>query len=119
MSVTIYHNPRCAKSRKTLRILESHGIRPTIIEYLKDPPSETALRQLIRLLGIVPRELVRSKEPEFKRAGLNDPSCTSADIIRALARYPKLIERPIVVSGRKAVLGRPPANVMKILKSYA
>jgi arsenate reductase len=115
MSVTIYHNPRCAKSRETLRILESRGIRPEIIEYLKDPPSEASLRELIRLLGVAPRELVRSKEPEFKQAGLDDPSCTDADIIQALARFPKLIERPIVVKGRKAALGRPPGNVIKIL----
>jgi len=115
MSVTIYHNPRCSKSRETLKILETRGIEPTIIDYLKNPPGENTLRELLRLLGIAPRELLRAKEPEFKQAGLDDPNRSDADIIRAMVRFPKLIERPIVVKGRKAVLGRPPANVLKIL----
>lgn len=115
MSVTIYHNPRCAKSRATLEILTSRGIQPAIIEYLKHPPSEATLRELVKLLGVTPRELVRSQEPEFTQAGLDDPSCSDAEIIRALARFPRLIERPIVVNGRKAALGRPPENVTRIL----
>ena len=114
-TVTIYQNPRCSKSRETLKILESQGIEPEIVDYLKDPPTEETLRTLVRLLGIAPRELVRHNEPEFRQAGLDNPSCSDNVIIRALARFPKLIERPIVVNGSKATLGRPPENVIKIL----
>ena len=114
-TVTIYHNPRCSKSRETLKILQSRGMEPEIVDYLKHPPTEATLRELVRLLGITPHELVRRQEPEFKQAGLDDPACSEADVIRAMARFPRLIERPIVVAGRKAALGRPPTNVIKIL----
>ena len=116
MRVTIYHNPKCAKSRATLKLLETHAIEPTIIEYLKTPPSKTELAKLAKLLGMEPRALLRTKEPEYKQAGLADPKLSDSAILQAMIKYPKLIERPIVVTGRKAALGRPPENVLKILK---
>jgi arsenate reductase len=115
MPVTIYHNPRCSKSRQTLALLEEQGIKPKVIEYLVTPPSEAELERLLKLLGMAPRDLLRSKEEEFEKAGLDRPDATDSEIIRAMVKYPRLIERPIVVSGNKAALGRPPENVLKIL----
>ena len=115
MAVTIYHNPRCSKSRQTLALLEKRGIEPKVIEYLATPPSETELKHLLKLLGIKPRELLRTKEEEYKQAKLDRPDVTDSDIIRAMVKHPRLMERPIVVSGNKAALGRPPENVLKIL----
>ena len=115
MAVTIYHNPRCTKSRQTLELLTKRGIEPKIIEYLVAPPSEAELKHLLKLLGIKPRELLRTKEEEYKQAKLDRPDVSDADIIRAMVKHPRLIERPIVVSGNKAVLGRPPDNVLKII----
>jgi arsenate reductase (glutaredoxin) len=115
MSVTIYHNPRCSKSRQTLALLEKRGIRPKVIEYLVTPPTEAELGRLLKLLGLTPRELLRTKEEEYKKARLDNPEVPDADIIRAMIKYPRLMERPIVVSNNKAVLGRPPEKVLKIL----
>lgn len=115
MSVTIYHNPRCTKSRQTLELLEKRGIKPKIVEYLVNPPSETELKRLLKLLGISPRELLRTKEEEYKKAKLDKPDVTDAEIVRAIVKYPRLMERPIVVAGNKAALGRPPENVLKII----
>jgi arsenate reductase len=114
-SVTIYHNPRCTKSRQTLALLEKRGIKPKVIEYLVTPPTEAELKRLLKLLGISPRELLRTKEEEYKQAQLDRPDVTDAEIIHALVKYPRLMERPIVVVGNKAVLGRPPENVLKII----
>jgi arsenate reductase len=116
MQVTIYHNPKCSKSRQTLKLLENAGIKPVVVEYIKNPPSKTELERLLKLLGMEPRELLRSKEPEYKEAGLDNPTASCATILKAMHDHPKLIERPIVVAGHKAVLGRPPENVFKILK---
>ena len=115
MPVTIYHNPRCSKSRQTLALLEKRGLRPKIIEYLVTPPTEAELKRLLKLLGISPRELLRKKEAEYKQAKLDDPDVPDAEVIRALVEYPRLMERPIVVVGNKAALGRPPENILKIL----
>lgn len=115
MAVTIYHNPRCSKSRQTLALLEKRGIEPKIIEYLVTPPTETELKHLLKLLGISPRELLRTKEEEYKKAKLDKPDVSDAEIIRAIAKYPRLMERPIVVAGNKAALGRPPESILKIL----
>ncbi len=115
MPVTIYHNPKCAKSRATLRLLEDRGLTPRVIEYLKTPPSETELGHLLKLLNLSARELLRTKETEYKLARLDNPALTDAQIVHAMVKYPKLIERPIVVSNSKAALGRPPENVLKIL----
>jgi arsenate reductase len=116
MQVTIYHNPKCAKSRETLKLLETRGIEPTIIEYLKTPPSKTELANLVKRLGIEPRDLLRTKEPEYQQAGLANPKLSDSAILQAMIKHPKLIERPIVVAGKKAALGRPPENILKILK---
>lgn len=115
MPVTIYHNPRCSKSRRTLTLLEQHGIKPKVVEYLVTPPTEVELKRLLKLLGMAPRELLRTKEDEYKQAKLDRADATDAEIVRAMVKYPRLIERPIVVSGNKAALGRPPENVLKII----
>ncbi|MEC9345845.1 MAG: arsenate reductase (glutaredoxin) [Pseudomonadota bacterium] len=115
MSVTIYHNPRCSKSRQTLALLQDRGIEPTVIEYLRTPPTAAEISGLLDKLGIGARDLVRSKEPEFREAGLADPSVDDTRLIQAMAEMPKLIERPIVVAGERAALGRPPEAVLDIL----
>lgn len=112
--VTIYHNPRCSKSRQTLQLIQEQGIEPTVIEYLDNPPSQTQLKQLLKMLNLPASDIVRKKEAEFKEAGLNADSGETA-FIKAMAQYPKLIERPIVVAGKKAAIGRPPENVLEIL----
>jgi arsenate reductase len=111
--VTIYHNPRCTKSRETLALLEKKGVKPKIIEYLKTPPDAAELKRLLKMLGKSPRELLRSKEA--KEAGLDKPSLSDDQIIAGMVKNPIVIERPIVVSGARAVLGRPPESVLKIL----
>ncbi len=115
MAVTIYHNPRCSKSRQTLELLESRGIRPRVIEYLKSPPDHATLKSLLRKLGMPASALVRRKEEEFKSLGLDRPGTTEDAFLEALASHPRLLERPIVVSGRKARIGRPPESVLEIL----
>ena len=115
MPVTIYHNPRCSKSRQTLALLEERGIQPKVIEYLVTPPTEAELKHLLKLLGIAPRDLLRTKEDEYKKAKLDRADVSDAEIVRAMVKYPRLIEWPIVVSGNKAALGRPPENVLEIL----
>ena len=116
MQVTIYHNPKCATSRATLQLLKKRGVEIKVVDYLKTPPGKAELERLLALLGMEPRELLRTKEPEYKQAGLADPKLSRAALVRAMLEYPRLIERPIVVAGRKAVLGRPPENVFAILK---
>ncbi|HUK60522.1 MAG TPA: arsenate reductase (glutaredoxin) [Stellaceae bacterium] len=111
--VTIYHNPRCATSRKTLELLRKRGVEPAIVEYLKTPPNESQLKHLVKMLGIAPRALLRKKEA--KEAGLDKPGLTDAQIIAGMAKHPIAIERPIVVKGARAALGRPPEAVLKIL----
>jgi arsenate reductase (glutaredoxin) len=111
--VTIYHNPRCATSRKALDLLRKRGVEPRIVEYLKTPPGEAELKRLLKLLGIGPRALLRKKEA--KEAGLDKASLTDAQIIAGMAKHPIAIERPIVVKGERAALGRPPEAVLKIL----
>lgn len=116
MQVTIYHNPKCAKSRATLQLLKKRGVEPRVVEYLKTPPDKAELEQLLALLGMEPRALLRTTEPEYKQGGLADPKLSRAALVRAMLEHPRLIERPIVVAGRKAVLGRPPESVLAILK---
>lgn len=115
MSVKIYHNPRCGKSRDTLKLLESKGIAPDVVEYLKTPPTAAELRDILGKLGIKPRDLMRTKEPEYKDNGLGDPSLSDEALIEAMVRIPKLIERPIVLKDGKAAVGRPPEAVLAIL----
>jgi arsenate reductase (glutaredoxin) len=114
-TVTIYHNPRCSKSRETLALMQSRGIEPTVIEYLKSPPTEASLKTLLKQLGIKPRELLRTGEEAFKAEGLDGAAVTDAQIVAAMARHPVLIERPIVVANGRAALGRPPEAVLAIL----
>ncbi|HUC64437.1 MAG TPA: arsenate reductase (glutaredoxin) [Stellaceae bacterium] len=111
--IVIYHNPRCAKSRATLALLEKKGVKPRIVEYLKTPPDQAELKRLLRLLGKTPRELLRVKEA--KAVGLDQPGLSDAAIIAGMARHPVVIERPIVVNGNRAALGRPPEAVLDIL----
>ncbi|MGR8929500.1 MAG: arsenate reductase (glutaredoxin) [Gammaproteobacteria bacterium] len=115
MTVKIYHNPRCSKSRETLKLLEAQGIQPEVIEYLKHPPTADDLRAILGKLGIKPRDLMRTKEAEYKENGLNDSSLSDDELIEAMIRIPKLIERPIVLANDKAALGRPPESVLAIL----
>ena len=114
-SVDIYHNPRCSKSRATLELLESRGIDVSVIEYLKEPPDDIELRQLIDLLGISARELLRTGEAPYKELNLADPSKTEDEIIAAILEHPILMERPIVTTASKARIGRPPEAVLEIL----
>ena len=113
--VTIYHNPRCSKSRATLDLLREQGHEPHIVEYLKNPPSESELAAILELLGMEPRELMRRKEEEYDREKLNDPGLSRKQLIKALHDHPRLIERPIVLANGKAALGRPPESVLDIL----
>ncbi|MBC8282765.1 MAG: arsenate reductase (glutaredoxin) [Nitrospinae bacterium] len=113
MSTTIYHNPKCSKSRQTLALLEEQGIKPDIIEYLKTPPSAEKLKEILSLLGISPRDLMRKKEDEYKE--LADPELSDEDLIGLMVKHPILIERPIVLANGKAALGRPPELVLEIL----
>ena len=116
MSIKILHNPRCSKSRQTLQLLKEKGIEPEIIEYLKNPPSEQELSDILDKLGLDdPRELMRKKEKEYKEAGLDDESLSKEALIAAMMKYPRLIERPIVLANGKAAIGRPPENVLEIL----
>ncbi len=115
MSVTIYHNPRCSKSRQTLALLNERGLEVDIIEYLKTPPDALTLAGLLDGLGLEPRELMRKTEAAYKELGLDDPALDRAALIAAMARNPVLIERPIVVAGRRMALGRPPEAVLEIL----
>lgn len=113
--VKIYHNPRCSKSRQTLALLEEKAIKPEIIKYLETPPSSDELKGLLKALGMSARELMRTGEDEYKALGLAEPSLTEAQLIDALASHPRLIQRPIVVNGNKAAIGRPPEAVLDIL----
>lgn len=113
-NVTIWHNPRCTKSRETLALVEQQGITPTVRRYLDDVPSEAEIREALTALGLKPIEAMRTKEAEFKAMGLKKDSSDEV-LIRAMAEVPKLIERPIVFSGGRARLGRPPEQVLEIL----
>jgi len=115
MAVTIYHNPRCSKSRQTLALLQDQGIEPEVIEYLNDTPDATALDDILKKLDMEPRELMRRKEAPYKELGLDDPGLSREALIAAMVEHPILIERPIVLKGGKVALGRPPENVLEIL----
>lgn len=112
---TIYHNPRCSKSRQTLALLEENGETPEIVLYLQSPPAEADLRALLEKLGLEPRELMRKGEAIYKDKGLADANLSDGQLIAAMVAHPVLIERPVVVKGDRAVLGRPPENVLDLL----
>ena len=113
--VTIYHNPRCSKSRQTMELLQSKSITPDVVEYLNTPPDYDELDSLLNMLGIEPRQLMRKGEAEYKDNNLDDDSLTRKQLIEAMVEYPKLMERPIVVKNGKAAIGRPPTTVLEIL----
>ncbi|MCX7514175.1 arsenate reductase (glutaredoxin) [Frateuria sp. STR12] len=115
MSVRIYHNSRCSKSRGTLELLQARGIEPEVVNYLDTPPSVAELKTLLRQLGMEPRQLLRTGEPEYKELALADPAMNDEAILQAMVSHPKLIERPIVVANGKAVIGRPPEAVLAVL----
>jgi arsenate reductase len=113
--VTLYHNPRCSKSRAALELLRSRGIEPTIVAYLDHPPDAQALAELLRKLGVGPRQALRTGEPEYAALGLADPALDDAALLQAIASHPSLLERPIAVRGARAVIGRPPERVLELL----
>jgi arsenate reductase len=115
MKATIYHNPRCSKSRAALALLAEHGADVTVVEYLKTPPSPMELRELLTKLGRPARDIVRSGEPEFKTAGIGLDAGEDT-LIGLIAAHPQLLQRPIVVVGRSARIGRPPEDVLELLR---
>ena len=115
MSVTIYHNPKCSKSRQTLELLSAKGITPTIIEYIKNPPTVEKLKEILSQLGIAPLDLMRTKEDIYKELDLGILSLSDKDLIDLMIEHPILIERPIVIANGKAAIGRPPEHVLDIL----
>ena len=115
MTVTILHNPRCSKSRATLNMLRGKDIEPKIIDYIETPPTAGEFREILAKLDLSPRDLLRKGEKIYKQLELSDTALSDTALITAMVGNPILIERPIVVNGRKAVLGRPPENVLKIL----
>ena len=115
MSITIYHNPKCSKSRQTLKLLQEQGINPVTIEYLKNPPTVEKLKEILSLLGVSPRDLMRKKEDKFKELDLANSKLSDEDLIHFMVKHPILIERPIVLANGKAALGRPPEQVLNIL----
>src|SRR5690606_38050403 len=113
--LTIYHNPRCSKSRQTLALLRERGLEPVVVEYLQTPPSVDELDRILDLLGLEPRQIMRTKEAEYRELGLDAPELNRQQLLEAIHRHPRLLERPIVVYGERAALGRPPENVLAIL----
>lgn len=115
MSVTIYHNPRCSKSRQTLALLQEKSIKPEIVEYLKTPPDKATLRKILSMLDLAPRELMRRNEAAYRERGLDADGIDDDTLLEAMIDEPILIERPIVVADGKAAIGRPPENILEIL----
>lgn len=115
MQVKIFHNPRCSKSRQTLELLRERGVEPEVVEYLETPPSAGELDEILRMLGKQPRDLMRTKESAYKDAGLDDASLSREQQIARMVEHPVVIERPIVVAGERAALGRPPEAVLDLL----
>lgn len=113
--ITLYHNPRCSKSRQALALLQERGIEPTVVEYLKHPLSHDDIRTLLTQLDISARQLLRKGEDAYKELQLGNPDTTEKSIIEAMAKYPKLIERPIGVVGKKAKIGRPPEQILELI----
>jgi len=114
MAITIFHNPRCSKSRTTLSLLQEQGIEPEVRLYLQDPPDTKELANILALLGKSPQELMRKGEAEYKEQGLGEEGLSDETLIAAMAATPKLIERPIVLANGKAAVGRPPESVLEL-----
>jgi arsenate reductase len=115
MTVKIYHNPQCSKSRSTLQILQEQGEETEVVEYLKNPPNREELTEILQALGLKPRQLMRQGEAEYRQAGLDDPTLSDDQLIQAMLEHPRLIERPIVIKDGKVIIGRPPERVLDIL----
>ncbi|MBL1276795.1 MAG: arsenate reductase (glutaredoxin) [Ectothiorhodospiraceae bacterium] len=119
MSTTIYHNPSCSKCRLTMELLHNKGEEPTVVEYLNSPPDANALTEILDLLKLEPRDLMRKHETEYLDNNLDDASLSREQLIAAMVKHPRLIERPIVITEhdgkRQAAIGRPPENVLDIL----
>ena len=113
--VIIYHNPRCSRSRQTLKLLQERGIEPRIVEYLKDPPDENTLARILGMLEMDAIDLMRTKQDEYEELGLEEKKEDQRALMRAMMEHPILIERPIVIKGNQARLGRPPESVLEIL----
>lgn len=113
--ISIYHNPKCSKSRQALALLKEKGYEPDVIEYLKTPPDATTLKQLLKKLGIGPRQVLRTKEAEYRELGLDNADLSDEQIIDAIIKAPRLLERPIVVRGNKAAIGRPTEAILPLL----
>ena len=113
--LTLYHNPRCSKSRGALELLEARGLTPTVVRYLETPLNAAQIKALLAKLGISARQLLRTGEDEYKSLNLADATLSEAQLIAAIAAHPKLIERPILVAGEQAVIGRPPEKILEIL----
>jgi arsenate reductase (glutaredoxin) len=113
--VRIFHNPRCSKSREALALLQAQGMAPEVIDYLKTPPSLAELQALLTLLDLPARELLRTGEDEYQALGLGDPGLSEQDLLRAIAAHPRLLQRPIVVYGQRALVARPPELALRLL----
>ncbi|MFD0738319.1 arsenate reductase (glutaredoxin) [Lysobacter koreensis] len=113
--IRLYHNSRCSKSRRVLELLQERGITPEIVHYLDTPPNSAELRELLAMLGLPAHALLRTGEPEYAELGLDRPGLDEAVLIDAMVRHPRLIERPILVHGGRAVIGRPPERVLELL----
>lgn len=115
MNVTLYHNPRCSKSRETLALLNQHGATVHVVEYLATPPTADTLRTLARQLGVAPRDMMRSGEAPYRELGLGDDSVDDDALFHAITKHPILLQRPIAVVGDRAAIGRPPEAVLDLL----
>ncbi len=115
MTVSILHNPRCSKSRQTLDLIKQKGIEPQIVEYLKNPPTVAELQEIIGKLGLSAKDIIRTKESEYKELNISADDVSESELLAILHKTPKLIERPIVINGNKATIGRPPENVLDII----
>ncbi|MCR4542540.1 arsenate reductase (glutaredoxin) [Pseudomonas sp. 18.1.10] len=113
--LTLYHNPRCSKSRGALELLEARGLTPTVVRYLETPLDAAQLKALLAKMGLSARQLLRTGEEEYKALNLADASLSEAQLLAAIAAHPKLMERPILETADKAIIGRPPENVLEIL----
>ena len=119
MTLTIYHNPRCSKSREALRLIEEAGVEARVVRYLDEPPDAKTLGEILDMLGLAPRELMRTKEAEYRELGLDDAALDREALIQAMVEHPRLIERPIVVHAGRAVIGRPPERVLTVIGRHA
>lgn len=114
-NLVMYHNPNCSKSRETLQILRDNDREPVVVDYLENPPQEDELRRIIGLLGVSARDLLRTTEPVYRDAELDDDTLTEDELIEAICEYPALLQRPIVITDDRAVIGRPPTRVLEII----